>query len=134
MVKAKSNTLEFLRSGEKWQEFVLDCELTLKALEKRMTCSLDMRSLPLSEVDYDEGLSIKGVPTMRLQKKDFLDSLKEELTKKTSAFVRNIKISRLRLSPPSYYIKGEKFHRWTRTPNGVKSADWAVLWDYHSTT
>ncbi|KAL3697433.1 hypothetical protein R1sor_011509 [Riccia sorocarpa] len=101
-------------------------------LEGSMSYSLDMRSLPPSEFNIDEGLSTKGVPTMRLQKKEFFDSLKEELTVKTSASVRNIKTSRLRLSPPPHSVSSEQFCKWIRILDGIKCADLVVWWGYAS--
>ncbi|KAL3675436.1 hypothetical protein R1sor_025384 [Riccia sorocarpa] len=150
MVKAKSNVLDVLRSGAKWQvslypplfdcsdvtnwkkplEFVLDREATLTVLEERMACSLDIRSLPPSEFDTDEGMSIEGIPTMRVHKKEWRYELKAAMTNKTTAFVRNIKTTQLRLSPPLHCVHGEQFRKWNRTKDGVKRADWAVLWGY----
>ncbi|KAL3698866.1 hypothetical protein R1sor_012942 [Riccia sorocarpa] len=107
MVKAKSNALEVLRSGAKWQEFVLDREVTLTALEERMAFSLDIRSLPASKFDTNEGMSIERIPTMRVHKKEWRYELKAAMSNKTTAFVRNIKTTRLRLSSPPHCVQGE---------------------------
>ncbi|KAL3676522.1 hypothetical protein R1sor_026470 [Riccia sorocarpa] len=114
------------------KEFVLDREVTFTALEERMACSLDIRSLPPSEFDTDEGMSIEGIPTMRVHKKEWRYELKAAMTNTTTAFVRNIKTTRLRLSPPPHYVQGEQFRKWNRTQDGIKCADWAVLWGYPS--
>ncbi|KAL3675567.1 hypothetical protein R1sor_025515 [Riccia sorocarpa] len=113
------------------KEFVLDREVTLTALEERMACSLDIRSLPPSEFDTDEGMSIEGIPTMRMHK-EWRYELKAAMTNKTTAFVRNIKTTRLRLSSPPHCVQGKQFRKWDRTKDGVKCADWAILWGYPS--
>ncbi|KAL3682767.1 hypothetical protein R1sor_000789 [Riccia sorocarpa] len=121
MVKAESKTLDILRCGRKWQEecgatihlywvkeFNLDRELNLSALEERMSCSVDMMSLPPSEWDGMEDLSIVGVPAMRVQKRDFLESMEERLTTKTCDFVRSTKTgTRAKLYPPPQRVAGD---------------------------
>ncbi|KAL3698450.1 hypothetical protein R1sor_012526 [Riccia sorocarpa] len=84
------------------KEFALVRELNLKALQERMLCSVDMRSLPPSQFGDSDDLQIVGIPTMRLQKKKYLDSLHQELSDKTCAFIRSFK------------------------------QDWTYLWDYTS--
>ncbi|KAL3688888.1 hypothetical protein R1sor_015197 [Riccia sorocarpa] len=70
---------------------------------------------------------------MRLQKKKYLDSLHQELSDKTCAFIRSIKQgSRLKLYPPPHRVSGTQFRKWSQMENGVKMIDWTYLWDYPS--
>ncbi|KAL3678614.1 hypothetical protein R1sor_021570 [Riccia sorocarpa] len=77
-------------------------------------------------------MSIEGIPTMRVHKKEWRYELKAAMTNKTTAFVRNIKTTRLKLSPPPHCVQGEQFRKWNWTKDGVKCVDWAVLWGYPS--
>ncbi|KAL3678435.1 hypothetical protein R1sor_021391 [Riccia sorocarpa] len=115
------------------KEFALVRELNLKALHERMLCSVDMRSLPPSQFGDSDDLQIVGIPTMRLQKKKYLDSLHQELSNKTCAFIRSFKQgSRLKLYPPPHRVTGTLFKKWSHMENGVKISDWTYLWDYPS--
>ncbi|KAL3691997.1 hypothetical protein R1sor_005648 [Riccia sorocarpa] len=115
------------------KEFVLVRELNPEALHERLLCSVDMRSLPPSQFEDSDDLQIVGIPTMRLQKKKYLDSLHQELSDKTCAFIRSIKQgSRLKLYPPPHRVTGTQFRKWSQMENGVKMIDWTYLWDYSS--
>ncbi|KAL3694430.1 hypothetical protein R1sor_008081 [Riccia sorocarpa] len=115
------------------KEFALVRELNLKALQERMLCSVDMRSLPPSQFGDSDDLQIVGIPTMRLQKKKYLDSLHQELSDKICAFIRSFKQgSRLKLYPPPHRVTGTQFKKWSHMENGVKISDWTYLWDYPS--
>ncbi|KAL3691786.1 hypothetical protein R1sor_005437 [Riccia sorocarpa] len=110
------------------KEFALVHELNLKALQERMLCSVDMRSLPPSQFGDSDDLQIVGIPTMRLQKKKYLDSLHQELSDKTCAFIRSFKQgSRLKLYPPPHRVTGTQFRKWNQMENGVKISDWTYL-------
>ncbi|KAL3696567.1 hypothetical protein R1sor_010643 [Riccia sorocarpa] len=85
-----------------------------------MACSLDIRSLPPSEFDTDDGMSIEGIPTMRVHKKEWIYELKAAMTNKTTAFIRHIKTTRLRLSPPPPHCVQEFFVR------SLLSLPWAL--------
>ncbi|KAL3691012.1 hypothetical protein R1sor_004663 [Riccia sorocarpa] len=115
------------------KEFALVRELNPEALHERLLCSVDMRSLPPSQFEDSDDLQIVGIPTMRLQKKKYLDSLHQELSDKTCAFIRSIKQgSRLKLYPPPHRVTGTQFRKWSQMENGVKMIDWTYLWDYPS--
>ncbi|KAL3694189.1 hypothetical protein R1sor_007840 [Riccia sorocarpa] len=115
------------------KEFNLDRELNLSAVEERMLCSVDMRSLPLSEWDELEDLTIVGVPAMRVQRREFLESMEERLTAKTCDFVMSSKTGpRARLLPPPHRVAGDQFKKWTQLQNGVKCSDWTGLCNYPS--
>ncbi|KAL3677621.1 hypothetical protein R1sor_027569 [Riccia sorocarpa] len=115
------------------KEFCLVRELDLKALHERLLCSVDMRSLPPSQFGDSDDLQIVGIPTMRLQKKKYLDSLHQELSDKTCAFIRSIKQgSRLKLYPPPHRVTGTQFRKWSQMEIGVKMIEWTHLWDYPS--
>ncbi|KAL3686581.1 hypothetical protein R1sor_009155 [Riccia sorocarpa] len=107
------------------KEFNLDRELNLSVLEERISCSVDMRSLLPSKWDGVEDLTIVGVPAMRVQKREFLESLEERLTTKTCDFVLSSKTGpRARLYPPPHRVAGDQFKKWTQLQNGVKCSDW----------
>ncbi|KAL3675394.1 hypothetical protein R1sor_025342 [Riccia sorocarpa] len=115
------------------KEFALVRELNLKVLHERMLCSVDMRSLPPSQFGDLDDLQIVGIPTMRLQKKKYLDSLHQELSDKTYAFIRSFKQgSRLTLYHPPHRVTGTQFKKWSHMEKGVKISDWTYLWDYPS--
>ncbi|KAL3700170.1 hypothetical protein R1sor_018192 [Riccia sorocarpa] len=115
------------------KEFCLVRELDLKALHERLLCSVDMRSLPPSQFGDSDDLQIVGIPTMRLQKKKYLDSLHQELSDKTCAFIRSVKQgSRLKLYPPPHRVTGTQFRKWSQMEIGVKMIEWTHLWDYPS--
>ncbi|KAL3681701.1 hypothetical protein R1sor_024657 [Riccia sorocarpa] len=85
-----------------------------------MLCSVDMRSLPPSQFGDSDDLQIVGIPTMRLQKNKYLGSLHQELSDKTSAFIRSIKQgSRLKLYPPPHRVTGTQFRKWSQMENGM---------------
>ncbi|KAL3702152.1 hypothetical protein R1sor_020174 [Riccia sorocarpa] len=115
------------------KEFYLVRELDLKALHERLLCSMDMRSLSPSQFGDSDDLHIVGIPTMRLQKKKYLDSLHQELSDKTCAFIRSIKQgSRLKLYPPPHRVTGTQFQKWSQMEIRVKMIEWTHLWDYPS--
>ncbi|KAL3686680.1 hypothetical protein R1sor_009254 [Riccia sorocarpa] len=115
------------------KEFNLDREMNLSAVEERMLCSVDMRSLPPSEWDELEDLTIVGVPAMGVQRREFLESMEERLTAKTCDFVMSSKTGpRARLLPPPHRVAGDQFKKWTQLQNGAKCSDWTGLWNYPS--
>ncbi|KAL3690569.1 hypothetical protein R1sor_016878 [Riccia sorocarpa] len=115
------------------KEFCLVRELDLKALHERLLCSVDMRSLPPSQFGDSDDLQIVGIPTMRLQKKKYLDSMHQELSDKTCAFIRSIKQgSRLKPYPPPHRVTSTQFRKWSQMEIGVKMIEWTHLWDYPS--
>ncbi|KAL3681158.1 hypothetical protein R1sor_024114 [Riccia sorocarpa] len=110
------------------KEFNLDRELNMSAVQERMLCSVDMRSLPPSDWDELEDLTIVGVPAMRVQRREFLESLEERLTAKTCDFVMSSKTGpRARLHPPPHRVAGDQFKKWTQLQNDVKCSDWTGL-------
>ncbi|KAL3694922.1 hypothetical protein R1sor_008573 [Riccia sorocarpa] len=121
------------KKGQSMEKELSKMPAGLMALHERMLCSVDMRSLPPSQFGDSDDLQIVGIPTMRLQKKKYLDSLHQELSDKTCAFIRSFKQgSRLKLYPPPHRVIGTQFWKWSQMENGVKISDWTYLWDYPS--
>ncbi|KAL3699359.1 hypothetical protein R1sor_017381 [Riccia sorocarpa] len=125
MVKAETKTLDIPKSGRKWEVSLYPLFLTV------MIALLGGRkAYPMSHAHFAE---IVGIPTMRLQKKKYLDSLHQELSDKTCAFIRSFKQgSRLKLYPPPHHVTSTQFRKWSQMDNGVKISDWTYLWDYPS--
>ncbi|KAL3687087.1 hypothetical protein R1sor_013396 [Riccia sorocarpa] len=105
MVKAETKTLDILKSGRKWEvslyPLVFDCNDSLTGWKEgvpSVPCAFCRGMISpgtdLRIPDYGHSYHVScivWIPTMRLQKKKYLDSLHQELSDKTCAFIRSFK-------------------------------------------
>ncbi|KAL3686094.1 hypothetical protein R1sor_004116 [Riccia sorocarpa] len=118
---------------EKEEQLKRLAEADAKVVKKLRLAKKKGQSMEKELSKMPAGLMIVGIPTMRLQKKKYLDSLHQELSDKTCAFIRSIKQgSRLKLYPPPHRVTGTQFRKWSQMEIGVKMIEWTHLWDYPS--
>ncbi|KAL3675401.1 hypothetical protein R1sor_025349 [Riccia sorocarpa] len=118
---------------EKEEQLKRLAEADAKVVKKLRLAKKKGQSMEKELSKMPAGLMIVGIPTMRLQKKKYLDSLHQELSDKTCAFIRSIKQgSRLKLYPPPHRVTDTQFRKWSQMEIGVKMIKWTHLWDYPS--